>query len=87
MTQRDPRRGFATRPRDPDTWVRTPDPPTSSPKPEAYTARLTVDVTTELRGRIKVTAFQRGLTVADMLRALLGREYPANDDAVAGGQS
>jgi len=87
MTQRDPRRGFVTRPRDPDIWVRTPDAPTSSAKPEAYTARLTVDVAIELRGRIKVTAFQRGLTVADMLRALLEREYPADDDAGAGGRS
>jgi len=84
MTQRDPRRGFATRPRDQDTWVRTPDASTSSAKPEAYTARLTVDVTTELRGRIKVTAFQRGLTVADMLRTLLEREYAADGNATGG---
>jgi hypothetical protein len=30
-------------------------------------------------GRIKVKAFQRGLTVADMLRDLLAREFPEND--------
>jgi hypothetical protein len=29
-----------------------------------------------MRGRIKVVAFQRGLTVADMLRDLLAREFP-----------
>jgi len=29
-----------------------------------------------LRGRIKVTAFRRGMTVADMLRDLLAREFP-----------
>ena len=45
------------------------------PKAEVYTARLSVDVSAELRGRIKVLAFRRGLTVADMLRELLEREY------------
>ena len=44
-------------------------------KPSPFTARLTIDVTQALRGRIKVCAFQRGLTVADMLRELLEREY------------
>jgi hypothetical protein len=28
-----------------------------------------------MRGRIKIVAFQRGLTVADMLRVLLDREF------------
>jgi len=42
----------------------------------SFTARLTIDVTPELRGRIKVSAFRRGVTVADMLRDLLAREYP-----------
>ena len=48
-------------------------------KPEAgnpWTARLTIDVTPGLRGRIKVAAFRRGVTVADMLRELLAREFP-----------
>ena len=35
------------------------------------------DVPPELRGRIKVAAFRRGIPVADMLRALLDREFPA----------
>jgi hypothetical protein len=35
-----------------------------------------VDITPALRGRIKVAAFRRGLTVADMLRALYEREFP-----------
>ena len=34
-----------------------------------------------LRGRIKVTAFQRGQTVADMLRELLAGAFPAEGDA------
>jgi len=29
-----------------------------------------------MRGRIKVVAFRRGITAADMLRQLLEREYP-----------
>ena len=41
-----------------------------------YTARLTIDVTPDQRGRIKIAAFQRGITVADMLRDLLAREFP-----------
>lgn len=40
-----------------------------------YTARLTVDVTPALRARIKITAFEHGITVADMLRTLLEQEY------------
>lgn len=43
---------------------------------EVYTARLTLDVTLAMRGRIKVAAFTRGITVADMLRTLLEREFP-----------
>lgn len=42
----------------------------------AYSARLTLDVTPALRGRIKVAAYQRGVTAAAMLRALLEREFP-----------
>jgi predicted DNA-binding protein len=41
-----------------------------------YTARLTIDVTPELRGRIKVLAFRRGMTAVEMLRELLEREFP-----------
>jgi hypothetical protein len=49
---------------------------------DAFTARLTIDVTPGLRGRIKVVAFRRGVTVADMLRELLTREFPeASGDA------
>ena len=45
----------------------------------AFTARLTIDVTPDLRGRIKIAAFQRGVTVADMLRELLAREFPPTE--------
>ena len=56
-----------------DAWVRTPE--ASAPSAPAYTARLTIDVTPALRGRIKITAFERGITVAEMLRTLLEREF------------
>lgn len=57
------------------TWVRQADAPEAAAKASIYTARLTVDVTPVLRGCIKVIAFQRGVTAADMLRELLEREY------------
>ena len=44
-------------------------------KGEVFTARLTIDVAPALRGRIKVIAFGRGVTAADMLRELLEREF------------
>ena len=45
-------------------------------KTDIYTARLTIDVTPTLRGRIKVAAFTQGITVAEMLRVLLEHEFP-----------
>ena len=81
MTRRAPASPFAARPSAADAWVRAPE-PSVRPK-DAYTARLTIDVTPVLRGRIKITAFERGITVADMLRALLEREF--GGDAGAGG--
>ena len=81
MTARDRKQGFAARPASPDDWVRAPCVGRAAPEGVVvYTARLTVDVTPELRGRIKIAAFRRGLTVADMLRALLEREFPTNTD-------
>jgi hypothetical protein len=71
--------GLGPRPeRDPevDAWVRSgSEEDGAACKAGIYTARLTIDVTPELRGRIKVTAFQQGVTVAEMLRGLLVREY------------
>ena len=46
---------------------------------EVYTARLTIDVTPALRGRIKVAAFRQGLTVAELMRTLFEREFPDGD--------
>jgi len=50
-------------------------------KTQSYTARLTIDVTPALRGRIKVIAFERGVTVAEMLRELLEREFASTGEA------
>ena len=79
MSGRDPKRSFASHPGDQESWIRAPDVPSAAPsKTETFTARLTIDVTPELRGRIKVAAFRRGVTVADMLRDLLARQFPEN---------
>ena len=45
-------------------------------KGDLYTARLTLDITPAMRARIKVSAFTQGVTVAELLRALLEREFP-----------
>jgi hypothetical protein len=74
-------------PRDPaERWVATDQVrPPSTAKADTFTARLTIDVTPALRGRIKVAAFERGLTVADMLRALLEERFgdPSQDTGEA----
>ncbi|KAB2680935.1 hypothetical protein [Brucella pseudintermedia] len=77
MTARTDRRGFAKRPADPDGWIKAGNtPPPRNGAAVTFTARLTIDVTPELRGRIKIAAFCRGVTVADMLRELFEREFP-----------
>jgi hypothetical protein len=77
MSERSPKRSFAARPADPESWVKAPDrPPPRAETAADFTARLTIDVTADMRGRIKIAAFQRGQTVADMLRALFEREFP-----------
>ena len=57
-------------------WVQQVDAVNATAKASIYTARLTVDVTPEMRGRIKVVAFRRGVTAVEMLRELLEREFP-----------
>jgi hypothetical protein len=84
MTARTSNRRFAARPDDPDAWVRAPEPSVAAPgggrslhRPAHHRCDARVGA------RIKITAFQRGQTVADMLRDLLAREFPATD----GGQT
>jgi hypothetical protein len=83
MTEPSSKRSFAAR-LSPDAWVRKPG-PSALPCNDAklVTARLNIDITPALRGRIKIDAFRRGQTVADMLRGLLAREFPETN----GGQS
>ena len=63
-----------------ERWVARRE--TAPAKAAIYTARLTIDVTPELRARIKLAAFGRGLTVADMLRALLEEQFPEQPGAL-----
>ncbi|HWH17425.1 MAG TPA: hypothetical protein VNT77_03680 [Allosphingosinicella sp.] len=77
MSERSPKRSFAARPAGPEDWIKAPERQASRGQPaEDFSARLTIDVTADMRGRIKIAAFQRGQTVADMLRALFEREFP-----------
>ena len=82
MSRRGAALPFAARPGAADAWVRSSEARTATEP--AYTARLTIDVTPALRGRIKITAFERGITVAEMLRTLLEREF-GDGDVGAGG--
>lgn len=67
---------FAARPAsvDAEAWVKAP--PAGEGRASSFSARLTIDVTPACRGRIKIAAFERGQTVADMVRGLLDREFP-----------
>lgn len=58
-----------------EAWVRQGD-ADDIQKGDLYTARLTLDITPAMRARIKVSAFTQGVTVADLLRGLLDREFP-----------
>ncbi|MGY2488394.1 chromosome partitioning protein ParB [Cupriavidus sp. CP313] len=58
-----------------EAWVRQGE-ADGLQKGDVYTARLTLDITPAMRARIKVSAFTQGVTVAELLRALLEREFP-----------
>lgn len=81
MTDRSTRRTFAARPHDAEKCIRAADAPRQSTVLGAtFTARLTIDVTPDQRASIKIAAFRRGITVADMLRELLAREFTSSPD-------
>ena len=67
---------FRCRPADPERWIKAANSSSRNGDVAGFTARLTIDVTPELRGRIKIAAFGRGVTVAEMLRELLSRDFP-----------
>ena len=80
MTEPPRRSRFASRPGDVQTRIKSsPAPAIAVAKNGAFTARLTIDVTSALRARIKIAAFHRGVTVADMLRDLLVKAFPDVD--------
>jgi len=60
-----------------EAWIRQGDADALG-KGDLYTARLTLDITPAMRARIKVSAFTQGVTVADLLRGLLEREFPVH---------
>lgn len=66
---------FAARPAGADAWVKASVAEAQAPA-NPFTARLTIDVTPACRARIKITAFGRGQTVADLVRELFDREFP-----------
>lgn len=72
----DTTRHFAARPGDEDRWIRAGERATADQPATAFTARLTIDVTPDMRRRLKLAALTRGSSVAEMLRALLDREFP-----------
>lgn len=58
-----------------EAWIRQGD-GADLTKGDLFTARLTLDVMPALRARIKVSAFAQNTTVAELLRAVLEREFP-----------
>lgn len=60
------------------TWVHRDESQHEQKRASPYTARMTIDVTPDLRGRIKLAAIRHGVTAADMLRELLEREFPGS---------
>jgi hypothetical protein len=70
-------------PKSADAWVgQGIEPHLATPSPiearsAAKTKRFTIDVPQELHARVKVTCAQRGTNMADELRRILEREFPA----------
>ena len=58
-----------------EAWIRQ-GAAVDSGKVERYSAWLTLDVTPALRTRIKLAAFNRGVTMTEMLREVLERQFP-----------
>ena len=74
MTERPRRSQFASRPGDVESRIKWSEAPTlAAAKNRAFAARLTIDITPELRDRIK------GVTAADMLREILAKALPDVD--------
>jgi len=76
-------RAFAARPRSADAWITATESGASQSRRTANTARLTIDVTPQLRQRLKLAALQRGTTLADLVRDLLVQAFPDDDQGSA----
>ena len=84
MKNSDPTCTSAARPSDLAPLIRTPwRRPISATTSNLFAACLTIDVTPELRARIKLSVFQPGMIMANMLRGLLARELPDKAGDVA----
>jgi hypothetical protein len=59
----------------------------SAAKTQRFIARLSIDVTPELSGRIKFVAFQRGQMVTEMPRDPRAHEFPQRQGAWFDGRS
>lgn len=70
---------IGNRPTEAERWVqRGARRRSGTSKAAQFTARLTIDVTPALRTRIKLAAIAGQVTAAELLRALLEREFPAD---------
>jgi hypothetical protein len=67
-------------PKSADAWVgQGVEPPLASAAAAAVKMkRFTIDVPQDLHARVKVACAQRGLNMADELRRILEREFPAD---------
>jgi len=64
-----------------DAWVEKGTRLTSAeelPRSQTHTARLTLDITPALHKTIKLAAISQGVTVAELLRVLLDREFASS---------
>lgn len=59
----------------PDDWVKNRATPDPEPTPEMKMKRLTLDVSEELHRRIKSACANRGVKMADEIRALLEERF------------
>jgi hypothetical protein len=69
-------------PKSADSWVGQGIEPHLQPAPIAAVPavrmkRFTIDVPLDLHARVKIACAQRGLNMADELRRILEREFPA----------
>jgi hypothetical protein len=67
-------------PKSADAWVGQGVEPHlgSAPPPAVKMKRFTIDVPQDLHARVKIACAQRGLNMADELRRILEREFPAD---------